>query len=363
MEDDKPEWSCAVVGQALIKRDLRMHYAHPSCREVCDRIRSADVAFTNLETAIVGAYGGWPTKEDAVSASRPDVLDSLQAAGFGLLSLANNHTFDLGPGGILSAMDEAQQRGFLIAGAGRNRTEAAKPGIARIGKRKAALVAMDCGKQPDYAFALDAVGSVPSRPGVNRQRVHEINGVWTADEADWQRHAAAIREAVREADTVIVYLHNHFWETDPESTSPWIRDYARRCVDLGAHLVVAHGVPLLQGMELYRRRPLFYGLGNFIFHSAMPGTWRRRMGRKPWESVIAHCRFDGNGELTRLDVTPIYAGGDAEELESRSYTHLDAPRMAHGGEAADIVARFVRLSQTFGTAFISAGESATARLE
>ena len=50
-------------------------------------------------------------------------------------------------------------------------------------------------------------------------------------------------------------------------TPPWQRDLAHQAVDAGAGIFVSHGPPLLHGIEIYRGKPIFYGLGGFFFQT------------------------------------------------------------------------------------------------
>jgi poly-gamma-glutamate synthesis protein (capsule biosynthesis protein) len=114
-----------AVGQSLVRRDIRAT-ADPRFRAVVQRVRAADLAFTNFEGTIAGAHGGWPTKPSHFGAADPMVLDVLAELGFSALSLANNHAFDLGPGGVLSTLEEVGRRGFLSAGLGVDATAAGR---------------------------------------------------------------------------------------------------------------------------------------------------------------------------------------------------------------------------------------------
>src|SRR5688572_1217717 len=122
----KSEFSLAAVGQSLIKRDIRSR-SHPAFRKLVEIIKSADLAFTNLEGTIKGSHGGWPTKAGYFCAFDPIVLDTLADIGFNVMSLSNNHAFDLGPNGILSTLDEVAKRGVLHAGIGIDLAHAARP--------------------------------------------------------------------------------------------------------------------------------------------------------------------------------------------------------------------------------------------
>ena len=155
-------------------------------------------------------------------------------------------------------------------------------------------------------------------------------------------------------------------------------------VDAGADLVAGHGPHLLRGMELYKGRPIFYSLGNFLGQnelvSRIPADGYERFRADPgltpgavyqhrtandtagfpadkrfWEAVVPVLTYDG-GRLSGIEVHPITLGFG----EPRYVRGL--PRFAEGEMAADILARFATLSRPFGTAMQVAHGIATVSL-
>ena len=388
----------AAVGQSLIKRDLRK-CSNPAFAQVLQTLGGADVAFTNLECTLRGEEGGWPTKSSYLGVAEPVVLDALSAFGFNMLSLSNNHAFDLGSGGILSTLAEIDKRRFCAAGIGRDRADALTPGLLDTDIGRVALVAMDGGPAPDSYRALDATDKAPARPGVNALRInaeiivskeelatlraiedeighrrmqrlfrkksetdmgtdgldfyglrfragpsHRKQGI--PDEADIALQLAAIKRAKGEARFVVAYLHHHHWDADWADVPDWERDFAKRCVDAGADAYVSHGVPLLQPIEIYKGRPIFYSLGNIIFHSASAEGW---FHDHIWQSVVATCRFGADGNLDGIEFDPIVIGGEAA-LDAKDFSAREAPHRAGNKAAKDILTRLADLSAPIGTA-------------
>ena len=394
-------FTIAVTGQSLIKHDIR-GLETSGFRGARDVLGRADLSFTNFEGTILGRHGGWPMKGSFFGCSPPVVLDSLQALGFQALSLSNNHSFDLGPSGILSTSEEVERRGFLHAGIGRNQIEAARAGKGSYGGRKVALVAMDGGPGADFMYAGDAGPGRPERPGVNRLRVTKVIDVddtafeelrkvrdkvgyttmdlgndsqpddapyvepdaeisiaraifrrsdrvgrnITVDEADSARNLAAITSAAEEGYLVIAYLHHHHWASDWYQVPEWVGAFAKKCVDAGAAMFVSHGAPVLQPVEIYRQRPIFYSLGNFIFHvRSEKSPW---MASEVWESVIGLCSFGEDGKLVGLSFHPIVIGG-AEPSRTDVLERRLAPELAAGGDAERILRRFQEHSAKVGS--------------
>ena len=292
---------------------------------------------TNLEAAVEGPGAEGPTRgPELLHAVGAGTLDSLRAEGFNLVALSDNHSWDLGTGGVLATLAAFEARHLAHAGTGRNLAEASAPGYLETPRGRVALVAMASGK-------VGAGGAATAdRPGVNELRLDEktqqLNPVDTA------RILAAIRLAAAHADLVIAYEHNHDW-ADPMTLTPgWMQAWAHACIDAGAALFVEHGEPLLHGIEIYRGRPIFYGLGNFIFQTRTQDKWK---GPEIWQSVIATVDFSG-GRATRLRLRPIVLNPQGQPgprwLETRGW-----PLPAAGAEARAILSQVRALSAPYAT--------------
>ncbi|MUT27174.1 MULTISPECIES: CapA family protein [Mesorhizobium] len=397
-------FTIALTGQSLIYHDLR-HVSGGEFAAIKGLIQNADVSFTNLETTILGRHGGWPMKGAYFQCSPSVVLDSLKDIGFSALALSNNHAFDLGPAGVLSTLEEVDQREFLHAGIGVDATDASKAGIKQFGKRKVALVSMDAGPGPAIMYADNATDTRPARPGVNRldvSRVFEVDDKKFAnlraiqemflsnamergnyaqpndpceptssdeidfygtifrrspencrriilDEESLQAQLAAIRKASSAGAFVISYLHHHHWEPDWREVPGWVQSFARSCVDAGANAFASHGAPVLQPIEVYRGAPIFYGLGNFLFH--LPEGEDEWSSPDIWKSIVATCSFDGKNHLQSIDLTPIVIGGE-QWLSSKNYHERIVPVPASKELAYSMLEDLSRRSQKYGTRIV-----------
>jgi len=138
----------------------------------------------------------------------------------------------------------------------------------------------------------------------------------------------------------IFYVRNNYFDVDPviaAGRSGWVSDIAKSCIDVGASMFVSHGAPVLQPLEIYKRRPIFYGLGNFIFHvRSEKSTWT---APEVWESIVGLCSFEDNGDLLGATFSPIVIGGDAG-LKDAALERRLAPHQASGARADSILERF-----------------------
>jgi poly-gamma-glutamate synthesis protein (capsule biosynthesis protein) len=292
--------------------------------------------------------------------SPPEALDSLKTFGFNLLSLSNNHSWDLKVPGIENALEQAKRLDLVYAGIGHTVDGAAAPGYMHTPKGTVALVAMASG------MIADGGSATATRPGVNELRV-ERNA---PNPEDAQRILRSIRDAKQRAELVIVYQHNHAFDKPfstimserlPELLVPpeWLKKWTHAEVDAGADIIVMHGAPLLHGVEIYRDRPIFFDLGNFIFQELTAANLDKPICDPiVCESVVAYVEFEGKS-LKSVRFRPI-------ALDKISQGQADTrglPRPATGDQAHYILERLADLSRPFGTNIEAIGDGAEIKLK
>ena len=361
-----------LTGQSMIRSDLRA-----TAPDAVPRIRSllrGDVVFTNFEGTV--AEPGQSVSGGGRGFLAPaEALDALQTFGFNLLSLSNNHAFDLKEAGVDNTLREVARRGIAHAGVGATLAEAAAPAYLRVGNMTVALVASASG-----LIAAGGAARADGR-GVNELRVmagdapNEANAdlpgapANVPNQEDAARILNAIREAKARADVVIVYQHNHvfgnrsfntiFSEGMAERLEPnkWLRDWTHAEVEAGADVVVMHGAPLLHGVEIFRGKPIFFCLGNFIYN--VPPALTYISEPMSWESVVAYLEFRGK-TLRSISLRPIamnYVGNGQPDVHSQ-YTSNEflqtrgLPSPAEGAQARYILERLADYSKPFGTKIV-----------
>jgi len=204
-----------------------------------DVLAGNDLIVTDLECPLTFSSTG-RKKTGPHQKAHPECIKILQHAGIGLAAMANNHIMDYGSKGVIDTLELCKANNIATVGMGRSRQKAAEPYVLRKnGKRVAILNFADEEfiTSPDGLFRcnpLDAVG------------------------AYYQ-----IKEARLTNDKVIVIVHagNEFYELP----SPRTQNLYRYMIDLGADCVIAHHTHALSGYEIYNSKPVFYGLGNFIY--------------------------------------------------------------------------------------------------
>ena len=361
-----PGLSVTLTGQSMIRSDIRAHA--PSAVPAIASLLKGDVVFTNFEATIIDARKGQSPK-DGRFLSPPEALEALKTFGFNLLSLSNNHSWDLKLAGIQNTLEQVKRLGLVHAGIGNTVEEAVAPGYLHTPKGTVALVAMASG------LVAEGGSATATRPGVNELRVDGNK----PNPEDTQRILQSIRDARKRADLVIVYEHNHVFDKPfrtimleelPERLAPpdWLRKWTHAEVDAGADVIVMHGAPLLHGVEIYHDRPIFYDLGNFIFQA--PPTEILLDEPIVWESAVAYVDFQGRN-LKSIKFRPIAQNKIGEGQADTHDEHANnlflqtrgLPTPATGEQAHYILERLADLSRPFGTTVEVKGDTAEIRLK
>jgi len=371
-----------LTGQSMIRSDIRA--TAPAAVPVIQGLLKGDVVFTNLEAAV--AEKGETVHEGRGFLTPPEALDALTTFGFNLLSLSGNHAFDLKVTGIQNTIREADRRKIVHAGTGNNLAEAVAPGYLHTPKGTIALIASASG------LITPGGSATADRPGVNELRIEagdqeneatvDLPGAAgnTPNQADSQRILQSIRDARQHAGLVIVYQHNHvfgnhsfatiFTEGMQERLAPndWLKKWTHAEVDAGADIIVMHGAPLLHGVEIYRGRPIFYDLGNFIYN--VPPTLTYIDEPMNWESAVAYVQFQGTNlqsiSFRSITLNNLGEGQPDVHNEYANNQFLDTrglPSPAAGARAGYILQRLADASKPFGTILEIKGDSAKIKLK
>lgn len=310
-----------AVGDMLIHR--RIPHDSEGFQDVKQYISQGDAAFFNLETTLhTGGHWGNQFYGGSYLRADPRVLEDAEEYGFNMLSFANNHTLDYSYGGLLATLDAVNQAGFVHTGVGTNLDEAAAPAYLDTANGRVALISVVSTMMNVAAMAGQQSRRVPGRPGVNGLRIDEtivvtpqqlaaiqeivaMSSVNAKDDisraegyslpvpegqvalkdlrfqqgnetryhtkpnqVDMARVEKAIYEAQMNADFIIVSIHSHEVSgTSKENPGEFLVEFAHRCIDAGVHAVIGHGPHLLRPIEIYKSRPIFYSLGDFVLHN------------------------------------------------------------------------------------------------
>jgi hypothetical protein len=229
-------YCCSRYGYELARA---RRTGHPGA--VRELLSGADLAIANFENPAPNRFRYHPA--GFIFNADPALIEGLANAGIDWVSLANNHIRDAGPQGLLDTLDNLDAWGIGHGGAGVNLAEARLPSLFDVGGVTVALLGYDT-IRPYY-------GATATRPGSNQMKAERV-----------AEDVAAAR--AMGADLVVVFPH---WGTEYTArTTSKQRELAHLAIDAGADLVLGNHTHWVGGMEVYKGRPIFYSLADFVFN-------------------------------------------------------------------------------------------------
>ena len=435
------DWRVSLAGECMVSRPFSMH-DEPEFLGVWELVKDSDVAYGHLEMNFAELDElKWPARGQGIGSfmmSEPVVAGDLKWAGFDIMSTAHNHSFDFGAEGLAATRKHMKQAGIVTAGTGPDLEQASEPGYVEKKKGRVSLVATSSGNQ-HFMWANQAKGGLMARPGVNPQRLtfeftldpetmanvkdfaqklnivkppkHGPEGAFgmaipgaqqwgdpecfiegerceiisKCDPRDLARNLRSIEEARCMSDLVIVA--HHFSVSDgPRGDTPprFVEEFARAAIDGGADIYVGHGWHRTLGIEIYKGKPIIYGIGNFWANSEflqrVPydsyDAWGHDMDRLHtlhpalhplhpgldhsnetwWGSCVLQAEMKA-GKLAKLLLHPVEMGRESTR-EAKLHRRTGKgehpltegrPMLARGEDAERILTRYQELSAGYGT--------------
>ena len=417
--DSRPgSMTLALCGDCLPARRLSV-LRDRDFTELVDLLRRADCTWANGETLFLDTRLHKPGHKgiDPHASCPTWGADELAWMGIDFVGLANNHIMDFGESGMASTLEHLNRVGITFAGAGGDLDQAAQPGYADSAAGRVGQVSF-CSTHPDWFAASHATPFVNGRAGLNPLNVdysvslpeEVFRGMWDANrqvidmmgvgyflelfgglpkdrlrirdlamvpgdevmlhekarENDLKRITEAIAVARGSASVVLATIHSHESRNSQKEPANFMQPTAHACIDAGADAYIGTGPHLLRGIEIYKGKPIFYSLGNFIFQyesiKAIPAEAWVGMGfernhkdtnafydkipyyktQHYWESVVPLMTCRG-GAVERIELYPIVMGFGLPRHERGT------PRLARGEDAKRIIESLAELSKPFGT--------------
>jgi poly-gamma-glutamate synthesis protein (capsule biosynthesis protein) len=336
MSDESVE--LVLVGDVYVQRpDPDSTFTHAG-----KYLRAADIAFGNLETVVADREhldgGGHGPRTDEW------MIGAYVNAGFKVMNLANNPSMYRGVKGLLCTMDVLDKAGIAYGGGGKNLQEARRPVVV---ERKGVKVAFVCRTS---VCTIDAAATA-QRAGLAVVRVatayeapsllpKEVPGAppiihTIPNAADVEALREDIASARKAADVVVVSWH---WGISPFSGGKgelvgYQTEMAHIAVDAGADLIVGHHPHLVQPIEVYKGKVIFYSLANFVHDG--PSFWTK----KKQDTILARCRIQSR----KINEVCFMPGRINEQNQ---------PVLLKPAEAPELLSHIQEVSAPFGTGFL-----------
>ncbi len=231
-----------------IPRSVAPEYIWGDALEELQRTRP-DVRLINLETSVTRSDDREP--KGINYRMHPKNIGCLTAAHIDIAVLANNHVLDWGGDGLLETLATVTGAGIRIAGAGEDLTAARRPAYVEL-ERAGRLVVFAFGS-PTSGVPLHWAATAET-PGVD---VVEHLTAGAAAEI-----GARVRAAKRRGDLAVGSIHwGGNWGFDvPDS---FVR-FAHWLIDEGVDVVHGHSSHHIRPIEVYRKKLILYGCGDFL---------------------------------------------------------------------------------------------------
>jgi poly-gamma-glutamate capsule biosynthesis protein CapA/YwtB (metallophosphatase superfamily) len=260
--------------------------------------KAADLVFSNLECCLYAPDGAHSIDHEGFFADPVVGGAALTRAGIGVVGVANNVNY--GEAAIRASIATLDRLGIPHTGAGPNRTAARRPAIVtRNGVRFGFLQRSSVYWPTNHEAADNATGIAvirahtayqvpmhkirPEIPPMNRPGLPPVILTW-ADPLYLRWLREDIASLRNNADIVVVSCH---WGLGRDVLA-YMTEIAHAAIDAGADVVVGHGPHHFLPVEVYRGKPVFYGLGSFSFHTGHGG---RKHG--DWIGLMAEIELDG----------------------------------------------------------------------
>jgi poly-gamma-glutamate capsule biosynthesis protein CapA/YwtB (metallophosphatase superfamily) len=401
----------AAVGDIIIRRPMGQ-LGDAGFQALTKVMRAADSTYANMEGPIIDESD--PNYHGPQAGGPKTIIDDLKAMGIRVMTTANNHTMDGGSEGMFMTNRLLDQAGITHAGSGKDLTEARQAQVGITPKGTIGVVGMysiDPSSNPawtrytdardkwpglnplhvtpynvvtaeqmaslrkirDASYAHRSEVTVPVAPASADESPNELSLfgtrykvgdkvgslAYTIDRRDMDGIMRSIRVGKQNSDFTVAAIHAHQNSfsyqaySHDNSTPDFLIELAHKAIDNGADVFVGHGIHTLRGVEIYKGKPIFYGVASFIQHEgpAIEVTDPSRppvaqQSRQPdnKEVLLATSRYEG-GKLVEVRLYPADCGIDG----TRTVSKAGVPMTPSPEQAQRILKLVQDLSKPFGT--------------
>ncbi|WP_407423414.1 CapA family protein, partial [Methanobrevibacter sp.] len=253
--EPKENVSIAVTGDVMFARNMPGVLSLDSSpfKGVSDVISAADLLLINFENA--ATTSGDALKGDVPLKCDPSYVPLAKGNNLTVAALANNHAYDYGETGMKDTIANLKNADITPMGAGENADEAHKAVVKEVNGRKITILNyMDSENFAEYSQDVMPYAK-ESSPGYSAY-----------DSEDAKKQIAENNDS----DCIIAYMHfGNEYSNSPNENQVKI---AHELIDYGADVVIGAHPHVTQGIDMYKGKPIFYSLGNFIFDQSNTAT-------------------------------------------------------------------------------------------
>ena len=269
-------------------------------RRVAAEFNAADMVFSNLECCLYAPPRTHSFHNEGFYADPSAGAASLRGAAIGAVGIANNVNY--GDAAIMNSIACLDEACIPHTGAGADRAAAGAPVVVERGGIRYGFLQRSSVYWPTNheagahdpgiavirahtAYQVPMHKTRPDIPPMNRPGIPPIIVTW-ADPDSLRIFTSDIAALRSQADIVVASCH---WGLGKDTLS-YMRDIGRAAIDAGADIVIGHGPHYSLAVEVFRGKPIFYGLGGFSFHTGHGGR-----AHGDWVGMMVRADVDRDG--------------------------------------------------------------------
>lgn len=294
--------------------------------KVAPYFQKSDVNFCNLEAALSNK-GNPQAGRYASFRSYPSMVEVLKKGRIDFVSLANNHSIDYGWEALSDTMDLLNQNGIGFSGGGKTMEEARKPALIEKKGLTIGLLSYTANVNTPFGFKASQ-----EREGLAPMRISPFFLPDHTNQEDVEAMQKDMEKWKSLVDFLVVSFHWGISEGGTHTVALHQKIIAHHAVHAGADLILGHHSHALQAVEIYRNKPICYGLGNFVF--ALEEGF-------PRETMLFQCRISRH-KIHEVNFLPVY-------VSKQGQPEVVSPEQ---GEGLKIVSLMRKLCLRFGTKLV-----------
>ncbi len=350
LEEKSGDIVITAVGDMIWNRELT-HFPEPEYLNLYRILQEAEISYGNLEMSLN---------------ERPDLQRDLHnyrrgrefgweiaKLGINLVSLANNHALDYGTEGLKETLSILKRSGINYAGGGLTFNDARRHTSKTFGRTRFSLLSYYSSSHASTSKSSATIATIRAKSVLIEKEHGNAEPVLAPLEEDVKAMEDAIRLAKNHSDIVLVHYHFHWVNHSrahpiPNTVPPHQNPVLYRAINAGADIIIGNGPHVLRGIEIYKGKPIFYSLGNFIYQyktSEIPAViWTRDQQqdiREEFETVVARLIIRDK-KILKIELIPC-------TLEMTG-PRTGCPKLADDVRAREIIELMKNLSKRYKTA-------------
>lgn len=284
-KEQEEHLSICLTGDVLLDRGVREQINKNGLsfllEDVTNIFQSSDATVINLECPVTNTIS--PINKKYIFRGDPEWLPILKANGITHAALANNHSMDQGRSGLDDTYNNLIKAGIKPIGYGKNATDANMPVFINKNEIEVALF-------NSVTIPLENWVYLENNTGVCQASINQLSD--------------AIIQLKKDKPNCFAIIILHWGIEFQKEPTLRQRKEAYQLIDAGADAIIGHHPHVLQKEEIYKEKPIFYSIGNFIFDQNMPDAK---------ESLI--IRLDFNKDKLSFKKYPIQINSCKPEIQ------------------------------------------------